>query len=114
MEAFFGGFFNDNVVKFRYVIIILVLIWSIISIVFTSMISPMTEEIAFMPDDYWTEKAFNLLKEGYYSGETDIAIEINFFWGVAGLDISERGMWDPKDLGKLKWDSDFDITRTDS
>jgi hypothetical protein len=74
----------------------------------------MTEEVRFLPLSYWTEKASDKLRNDYYSGAADISITITLFWGVKSVSTSDSDMWDPEDLGIMKWDKDFDITQTAS
>mmetsp|Transcript_20255 Transcript_20255/g.17938 ORF Transcript_20255/g.17938 Transcript_20255/m.17938 type:complete len:92 (-) Transcript_20255:405-680(-) len=39
---------------------------------------------------------------------------MSFFWGVKKLDNSDIDIWDPTDLGKLTFDSEFDISEPKS
>lgn len=39
---------------------------------------------------------------------------MRFFWGVKDLDNDDVDMWDPTELGKLKWDESFDISEPKS
>jgi len=70
----------------------------------------MTEDIQFLPDNYWAQEAKRTISYQYYSGKSDLAIHVNFYWGVGDYDTSNDGSWDPNDLGDLSWDSSFDIT----
>ena len=38
------------------------------------------------------------------------ALRVNIIWGVKDLDRSDVALWDPEDLGRLKWDESFTVT----
>jgi len=55
-------------------------------------------------------EAVELSKNDFNSGETDVAIRVNFVWGIAGLDKAGTSMWDPADLGRVIWDEEMDVS----
>ena len=50
-----------------------------------------------------------MMNEDFYTGENDISIEIEIFWGVDKIDKDDIDRWDPEDLGKMKWDDNFNM-----
>lgn len=74
----------------------------------------MTKDIQFLPDDFWLQEAEVTLRNDYFSGSNDLSIDMRFFWGVKDLNNDDVNMWDPSELGKLKWDNNFDISEPSS
>lgn len=107
VDKFFGETFNHFINRFKILFIVIIGIWSIASCIVATQLSPLTEEESFLPDSYWAEKYLDVSLEGYNSGSQDFAIEMNFFWGVNGINKNNIDQWDSSDLGKIKWDKDF-------
>jgi len=109
VDKFFGDTFNNFIQKFRWVFIGVIGAWSIASCFIAAQLSPLTKEESFLPKHYWAEKYLDISIDGYHSGAQDFAIEMYIFWGVDGIDKGEIDQWDPSDLGKIKWNKDFDM-----
>jgi len=74
LEKFFGGAFTNFVFRFRYFIIGIILIWSLVSAIYTTNLKPLSEQEQFIPDDHPLMVAADLSQNKFYSGESDISI----------------------------------------
>ena len=74
-------------------------------------ISPLTESTPMLPDDHPTIVVRNLLQDKFVETDTQEEVfRVSIVWGVAGLDRSNVGLWDPEDLGEPILDEDFTVT----
>lgn len=63
-----------------------------------------------LPDEYPTVVAAKMVREEFQSsGNSDSGIKVYQYWGAKGLDKDGVGKWDADDVGKVKWDKDFDL-----
>jgi len=110
LEKFFGGPWNKFVEKYRFFIMGGILAWSAATCYFVTQLGPLTEQENFVPEDHPVLQAADIAQEEFYSGDTDIALRIEFVWGISGLDKSDVSMWDPFNSGKIVWDNQMDLS----
>lgn len=51
-----------------------------------SKLGPLTEDESFLPEDHWAEEGLNIITDGYYTGDEDLSIKMQIFWGVRKID----------------------------
>ena len=104
------GPFNNFVKAGRYWFIGALALLGIAGVVCATFIGPLTKEAEMLPDDTRLMIQLNLASKTFNaaSGDKD-SLSVNLVWGVAGLDRSEVGLWDPDNVGKLIWDDSFTI-----
>jgi hypothetical protein len=110
IEKFFGGKFNNFVKKYKWVLFFSLSMWSVVSLVTASKIGPLTSEESFLPDGHWAKTGQKMATEGYNTGDEDLSIDITIYWGVKGINKEGIDQWNPKDMGKIRWDMEFDIS----
>jgi len=110
IEKCFDGFWNNLLHKFRWVIIGVILVWSLVSAGFTSQLGPLTEQEEFLPADHPAMLAINLSRDTFYSGASDVAIYIQIYWGIDSIDKSSIPSWDATAIGEIVWDDSMDIS----
>lgn len=106
---FFGEKFNGCIKKFKWIFIIVIGAWSIVSCVLATKLGPLTKEESFLPPEHWAEEYLDLATKGYNSGDQDLSLEMEIFWGVKGINKGDVDQWDASDMGKIKWDSNFNL-----
>jgi len=99
------------VFKYRFIILTIILAWSGSTCYFITQLGPLTEQEIFIPDDHPVMKAADLAEDQFFSGDSDLALRIEFVWGVEGLDKDGVSMWDPQNLGSVIWDKCMDLSR---
>lgn len=67
-DIFFAHTFNNMIKKYKWIFIIIIGAWSIVSIVMALKLSPLTKEESFMPSDFWAEKYLDVSIDGFNSG----------------------------------------------
>ena len=83
---FFGGVWNSNVAKYKYIIIFVFLIWTGVASYLASQMGPLTEEEEFLPADHPISQNTKILTERF-GGNTDYSeLKIVIHFGVKELD----------------------------
>ena len=94
----------------RYVLVVFFAIFGIGAIVIASNIGPLTEQEEYLDYDTPIMVTQKLVEDNFLSTSSlkeSLVVRLN--WGVKGLDRSDVGAWDPKDMGELIWDEDFNV-----
>mmetsp|Transcript_16142 Transcript_16142/g.18104 ORF Transcript_16142/g.18104 Transcript_16142/m.18104 type:complete len:977 (+) Transcript_16142:234-3164(+) len=113
LDRFFNQTYYPAVVKCRYGIIGIFIIWFVFAAIFASKMSAPTKEDEWIPDDHESVQGINRMQDYFPQGENDNAQKINLVWGLSGLEKSSSGnKWDPEYLGELVWDEEFDLSPT--
>lgn len=113
IEKFFGGKWNYWVYKTRYVIIFIMLGWTIFAITKAKDIGPLTEKEEFLPADHQISIVRDTLKEKFSSANEN-PIKVTIFWGVKELIKDDVGLWDATDMGKVVMDDKFTLSTVDA
>lgn len=108
-DQFFEGPFNTMVKTYKYPIVLLFVIWTVIASIFAAKLSPLTKEEEFLPDDHPLSLITKLISEEYTSGGV-IDLDVDIFWGVKDIDKSAVNKWDPSYIGEVVLDPDFDLS----
>ena len=108
MEMFFSEDWDRHVKKFSIPIVVLFMIWTVISAIFASRLTPLSKEEEFLPADHQLSLITELVEDNYNGGLINLAIDI--YWGVKGINKDETNRWDPVYIGEVIWDDEFDLT----
>lgn len=95
--------------KARFIIIAIVIIWTGIAGWRAALITPLTKDEDFLPEDHWITKAANLISTGFNQGGSEEGVRVSLVWGLKDLDKSEVSRWDPKHPGDIVFDDKFSI-----
>ena len=61
LDIFFGGPWNTMVKTYKYPIVGMFLIWTIVASIFASKLSPLTKEEEFLPSDHPLSKITDIV-----------------------------------------------------
>ena len=107
IERFFAEIVSYYVQKFKYLIIIVFVIWAGVATYIGSQLQPIQEQEEFLPDDHPLTIVTNEMEENFGSSRYVLAVHI--YWGVKDIDRYKTTMWDASYAGDVVWDEDFSI-----
>lgn len=110
LERFFGTYWNKWIYKAKFPILAIILIWFGIAVWRAALLEPASEGFKNFDDDHYLIRIQDMLRNGFHTSENDNTIQVNFIWGVAGVDNDDTDRWDPSDLGTVIWDDNFDMS----
>ena len=110
---FFGGFWNDNVKKFRYLIILLFLGWTTFACIMAAKMGPLTKEEEFLPADH-SITLTNKIITNEFPGGGSTAMNMVIHFGVKEIDKEGTSMWDSAYVGKAVFDPNFNLDSKES
>ena len=90
--------------KGRYILVALVIIWTGVAAWRASLITPLTKDEDFLPEDHWLTKAMRMISTGFNQGGKDEGIIVSLTWGLEDLDKTDVSIWDPDSPGKVIFD----------
>ena len=107
----FGGSFNHLTYKFRYFIIIVLVVLGICAAGLASQMGPLSKAEEMMPADNPLVVTQQIMLNEFKAGEgTPSSLQIQITWGIKGMDRSRVGAWDAFDVGVLEWDEEFTVS----
>jgi hypothetical protein len=106
VEKFFGNTWNNNVKRFRWVIIAIFLGWTIFASLKASEMGPLTKEEEFLPSDHPISKSTQIIKNKFPGGGST-ALNIVIHFGIKEIDKKGTSRWDASDIGKANFDPNF-------
>ena len=95
--------------RFKYIFILIFLIYIGISISFVVRIQKLSQEEMFFGDDLRMYRALQLTRNDFYIGPTEETIREVFVWGIKGIDKDKYSLWKPEKAVTVVWDEDFNI-----
>lgn len=99
--------------KFRWLIIVVFLVWTFVAAVFASQIGPLTEEEEFLPSDHPIMVTNQILTDEF-DGKSNKELFVYLFWGVKDLDKEGGSQWDSNFIGKAIMDDQFDLSQLEA
>jgi len=112
VEVFFETTWTEFVFGKRYVIIVVFLLMLIAGIGLGLQMEGLTKKERFFPREHPIEVTSDVLDTAYKQGDLDDFIEVEFSWGISGLDRSKASYYDPTYIGEVIFDNDFDVSST--
>jgi hypothetical protein len=111
-RAFFTDFLPRVVIKLRYFWVVFLFLLAVggivVSTVKPGLQLPSSQDFQMFHESHVLEKYPLKLKKNFYFETTKrSSFPINFLWGIKAIDSGNQ--FDPYDMGRLNWDSNFDI-----
>jgi uncharacterized membrane protein YdfJ with MMPL/SSD domain len=110
---FFSGPWNTNISKFKYLILGIFFIWTVIACIMAAQMGPLTEEEEFLPKDHPMSENTKILSERFAGGGST-ALYIVMHFGILDLDKEGTSMWKSNDIGTAILDPEFDISSVEA
>jgi hypothetical protein len=87
----------------------------VIACFYASKIGPLTEEEEFIPKYHPNIRAWTIFKENFTEEvEESNHIEINLYWGLKDINREGDNPWDPKFIGKIVFDEEFNLPKPEN
>ena len=110
LTRFFAGPFNECIYKLRYIIVVLLALFGLISAGFASQMGPLSAMESMLSPDHPLKVASDvMLGEFSMGGGSPSSLEVAITWGVKGMDRSSVGLWESDNPGVLEWDEEFTV-----
>jgi hypothetical protein len=113
IETFMGKYLNRFTKAGRFVIVAVFIGLMIGGVCLASQMKSLSETEKFLPADMPSYEAMFAVREEFHQGSIDdIAIKVDFVFGVKSLDTQGTDKFDPLDVGQPVWDYDFTLAPT--
>jgi predicted RND superfamily exporter protein len=113
VAIFFGQTVNNFVARYKFILLTLFGIWTIVAFILATSLTPLSKEEEFLPENHKINLLQNdAMKSFGSSGIMDI--DVNIYWGVKDIDKSKASMWDAHYIGEVIWDEKFSIYPKDA
>jgi hypothetical protein len=109
IELFFEKKYSPAIHKFRFVIIALFLGLMGVAAWTAVKIEPLTEEEQWYGPEHVITVTANLLTNAFPTSSSDSRSEVNFVWGIEGINREGTSRWDSTDLGVPLFDDKFNL-----
>ena len=110
IEKFFANYWTKWIHKIKFFIMPLLLIWIGFAAYRASMLDRADEALQRLRSDHWLYKLQKVLTQDMHKASDASLLNIYMVWGVSGLDRSDVDRWDPTDIGKNIYDTEFDMS----
>ena len=113
LEKFFDTTWNTFVHKFRWVILIIFFIWTVVAAIFAAQLEPVSEAEEYLPTDHPIQQFFSTSSKQFL-GAGQTTINVDLYWGMKGINKEGTSMWNATNIGTLMWQDDFDLSPADA
>lgn len=111
IERFFRGPWYSFVFRFRFVIVILALVFAGLSVWRATKLEPPVDAEQFLPSSHPLLMALITLQDAFPISDADELLNVVFTWGVVDIDRKGTSKFNPDDLGDPILDETFDFTK---
>ena len=105
-EKFFKNDWNKGINRLKWIIIFLSVSWCIFAAFKVAEIGPLTEPEEIVDINHPSQKSQKILQQNFVSQFSKI--NVDFIFGVKGIDRTGDSMWDSFFIGEAILDDKFD------
>lgn len=110
LETFFENCFAPIISKIAIVVLVAFVGWMIYMIYLCAKLPSVSKPEQFLPDDYDISYARKVVQGSFGYGDGDDNVVVHFVYGIKDVDLTDVSFYDTDNIGKLEWDSTFNLT----